>query len=114
MNSVTRSLSDIPLRWMVSHIVTSDCGILFEPEALARAAIPIFSSSSESSGEHERSVEEADSSEPINDTLSGFSAWKPLEILPLTWSMQDTQGAWHTKFGCVHTSTSCVFLILSG
>lgn len=84
---------------MVRQIMTSTCGILFDKAALERAAIsPI---ADPSSGDEERSVDDADSSEPLNDTLAGFSTWKILEILPLPWSVQDAQGVWHRKFGSV-------------
>ncbi|KAJ7617476.1 hypothetical protein DFH06DRAFT_1237825 [Mycena polygramma] len=99
-DGVARSLSDITLRWMVRQIMASDCGIRFESGALKRAAIPaLVDASSVEVSADERSVDDADSSEPLHDDLAGVSAWEALEILPLTWSVQDTQGAWHRKFG---------------
>lgn len=35
-NDVTSSLADIPLRWMMREVVASQCGIEFDPEAMAR------------------------------------------------------------------------------
>lgn len=35
------SLADIPLRWMVKQVVSSQCGILFDHTALRRADIDI-------------------------------------------------------------------------
>ncbi|KAF7364820.1 hypothetical protein MVEN_00352100 [Mycena venus] len=84
-NSVTHSLSDITLRWMVRQIMASDCGILFDNAALDRAGIPFLP--------HPSPVE------PLDDGLTGITAWELLEILPLTWSVQDVKGAWHRKFG---------------
>ncbi|KAJ7490441.1 hypothetical protein FB451DRAFT_1023007 [Mycena latifolia] len=94
-NDVARSLSDITLRWMVRQITASTCGVLFDPKALARASLPPVGGPVNG----EPSVDDADSSEPLHNQLSGLSAWWLLEILPLTWSLQDTEGAWHTKFG---------------
>ncbi|KAJ7078614.1 hypothetical protein B0H15DRAFT_535876 [Mycena belliarum] len=96
-NDAAHSLSNITLRWMVREIMDSTCGVLFDPQALARAGLG--ATSDLSTGDTERSADKADSAEPIHDHLAGVSAWGPLEILPLTWSVQDTTGAWHTKFG---------------
>ncbi|KAJ7250017.1 hypothetical protein B0H12DRAFT_684586 [Mycena haematopus] len=93
-NSVTRSLSDITLRWMVRQIMASTCGIQFDPAALRAAGNPASAAPSE-----ETAIDDADSSEPLDDELAGFSAWKLLEIFPLVWSVQDVKGAWHNKFG---------------
>ncbi|KAJ7143597.1 hypothetical protein C8R43DRAFT_891445 [Mycena crocata] len=98
-DGVARSLSDITLRWMVRQAMAST-DIQFEPEALERAAIPVITTPSPTqAGPDEHTIDDADSSEPVHDSLSGFSAWKLLEILPLTWSVQDAQGVWHRKFG---------------
>ncbi|KAJ7364923.1 hypothetical protein DFH08DRAFT_279685 [Mycena albidolilacea] len=101
-DGIDRSLSDITLRWMVRQIMASTCGIQFDKAALERAAIsPILSpeASSVAASPEEQGVDDADSSEPLHDDLTGFSLWRLLEILPLTWSVQDVKGAWHTKFG---------------
>ncbi|KAJ7015961.1 hypothetical protein C8F04DRAFT_1021023 [Mycena alexandri] len=99
-DDVARSLSDITLRWMVRQIMASDCGILFDADALKRATIPVIAHSSSVAVSPEiRSIDDENSSQQLFDSLAGFSAWKPLEILPLTWSVQDVQGAWHRKFG---------------
>jgi len=91
-DGVARSLSDITLRWMVRQVMASTCGIMFDNAALARASI------SKASPE-DHSLEDADSSEPLEDELTGFSVWKILEVLPLPWQVQDTKGVWHNKFG---------------
>jgi len=100
-DGVVRSLSDTTLRWMVRQIMTSSCGILFENDALNRAGIVRVAapSSSVEASPDERGADDADSSQPLHDTLVGFSAWPVLEVLPLTWSVQDLQGNWHRKFG---------------
>jgi len=98
-NGVDRSLADITLRWMVRQIMVSTCGVMFLPDALARAAIPLTPEHSQEASPQERGFDDADSSEPLHDSLSGFSVWQLLEILPLTWQQQDAQGNWHTKFG---------------
>ncbi|KAJ7741369.1 hypothetical protein B0H16DRAFT_1565561 [Mycena metata] len=99
-DNVARSLSDITLRWMVRQIMASDCGILFEADALKRATIPVIAHSSSIAVSPEiRSIDDEDSSQELFDSLAGFSVWKALEIFPLTWSVQDVKGAWHRKFG---------------
>ncbi|KAJ7078619.1 hypothetical protein B0H15DRAFT_860330 [Mycena belliarum] len=92
-NDVARSLSDITLHWMLSQIMASTSGILFDPEALARASLSIDGQPTVPG------VDDADSSEPPDDQLAGFSAWWLLEVLPLSWSVQDTKGSWHSKLG---------------
>ncbi|KAJ7701379.1 hypothetical protein B0H17DRAFT_185765 [Mycena rosella] len=96
-NGVPGSLSQITLRWMVNQVLASSCGILFDLEALARAGISPDGGPFTSNGEP--STDEADSSEALHDSLSGFSVWWLLELLPLPWSVQDPQGGWHMKFG---------------
>ncbi|KAF8215017.1 hypothetical protein K438DRAFT_1800618 [Mycena galopus ATCC 62051] len=98
-NDVSRSLSDITFRWMVRQIMTSTCGIQFDLAALERAAIPLIPQSSVTMSPEELDVDDADSSKPLHDDLAGVSVWGLLEILPLTWGVQDAQGTWHTKFG---------------
>ncbi|KAJ7364924.1 hypothetical protein DFH08DRAFT_840338, partial [Mycena albidolilacea] len=94
------SLSDITLRWMVRQIMASSCGIQFDEAALERAAISVVPSpSSVAVSSEERDIDDADSSELLHDSLTGFSLWKLLEIFPLTWSVQDVRGGWYTKFG---------------
>ncbi|KAJ7845389.1 hypothetical protein B0H14DRAFT_2584717 [Mycena olivaceomarginata] len=60
---------------------------------------PLPEASSVAASPEEQGVDDADSSEPLHDDLTGFSLWRLLEIFPLTWSVQDVKGAWHTKFG---------------
>ncbi|KAK7022138.1 hypothetical protein R3P38DRAFT_3195528 [Favolaschia claudopus] len=99
-NDTPHSLSDITLRWMVRQIVSSGCGIQFDPAALKRASISLtFDDSPTIISPEERPVDDADSSQPLHDNLAGFSKWKLLEIFPLTWTRQDVQGGRHTKFG---------------
>jgi len=99
-NDVPRSLSDITLRWMVKQVMTSTCGILFDKAALERAEIsPIPTDCPTEVSPSERSIDDADSSEPMDDELKANPAWWILEVLPLPWSVQDAQGVWHRKFG---------------
>ncbi|KAK7036859.1 hypothetical protein R3P38DRAFT_3480660 [Favolaschia claudopus] len=99
-NDTPHSLSDITLRWMIRQIVSSGCGIQFDPAALKRASISLtFDDSPTIISPDERPVDDADSCQPLHDNLAGFSKWKPLEFFPLTWTRQDVQGGRHTKFG---------------
>ncbi|KAJ7464704.1 hypothetical protein B0H11DRAFT_72259 [Mycena galericulata] len=99
-NGVARSLSDITLRWMVRQVMASSCDILFDQAALARESISSFPTpSSSEASPAELSFDDADSSEPLHDELKLLPVWWLLEILPLPWSVQDTQGKWHGKFG---------------
>jgi len=128
-NSVVHSLSDIPLRWMIRQVVLSQVGILFDPEALVRAdidiaaisqfvqAAPVASSPSSLGGhvqtkldaftakKHPRdSVESSitdqgqDSLQPIHDAVKN-PIWWILEVVPMRYSWQDTDGTWHRKWG---------------
>jgi hypothetical protein len=98
---------------MVRQIMASSCGIQFDKAALERAAISVVPSpSSVAVSPEEQDVDDADSSEPLHDSLAGFSLWKLLEIFPLTWSVQDVKGGWHTKFGLVPLCLSFSLLIL--
>ncbi|KAF7348219.1 hypothetical protein MSAN_01775300 [Mycena sanguinolenta] len=94
VNSVARSLADITLRWMVRQIMASTCDVRFDPAALRAAGIPTDAASS-----NETAVEDADSSEPLDDDLAGVSGWWLLEVFPLIWPVQNIKGAWHNKFG---------------
>jgi len=99
-NDVARSLSDITLRWMVRQVMASSCGILFDKDALERASISLAAEpSSVEASPAERAFDDADSAQPLYDSLTGFSLWPLGEIFPQTWSVQDAQGAWHRKFG---------------
>ncbi|KAG1836357.1 hypothetical protein DFJ58DRAFT_818638 [Suillus subalutaceus] len=42
-NSVKVSLAQITLRWMVEQVILSECGIVFDEEALERAGMPLSS-----------------------------------------------------------------------
>lgn len=42
-NSVKVSLAQITLRWMVEQVILSNCGIVFDEEALERAGMPLSS-----------------------------------------------------------------------
>jgi len=99
-NGVARSLSDITLRWMVRQVFASPCDILFDDGALARAGIRDSAAGSPvKDTDASRGVNGVDALQPLHDELAGFSTWEPLELFPLSWSVQDTSGMWHRKFG---------------
>jgi hypothetical protein len=95
---------DIPLRWMVYEVMKSDCGILFDPDALRRANInipsfhtndPNSSASTEVSEEKIFEKDRGDALAPLDDQLKKTPIWWILEILPVIYSYQDEKGAWH-------------------
>jgi hypothetical protein len=93
--------------------MASSCGILFDKDALGRASISLAAEpSSVEASPAERAFDDADSAQPLYDSLTGFSLWPLGEIFPQTWSVQDAQGAWHRKFGSVNTNYARVLAVL--
>ncbi|KIJ94743.1 hypothetical protein K443DRAFT_683528 [Laccaria amethystina LaAM-08-1] len=92
-NSTLESLANISLRWMVSEVVASGCGVIFDPAALAQARIDV---SPEPTAERE--LDDIDCLQPIYDDLVIQKMWWMLEIIPLKFTWQDAQGAWHSKY----------------
>jgi len=155
-DTTVHSLSGDTLRWMVRQVVLSQCGIMFDSEALLRANIPdsvftgvgfaavaattspeqvadsklnspiadeespsanpfaspkLLSKAIESvatsdatddtntdTGPTSSGPINIDALQPIYDQLKINPLWWILEIIPLTYSYQDTSGKWHKSF----------------
>ncbi|CAE6520158.1 unnamed protein product [Rhizoctonia solani] len=110
-NDAERSLSNIPLRWMVRQIILSQCGIQFNSEALRDMKIPlptlsfgkVDQTAHYSSPADAKVIEEAQNQErrdalaPLHDALRN-PLWWPLEFFPLVHSYQDEEGDWHRSY----------------
>ncbi|EDR03434.1 uncharacterized protein LACBIDRAFT_307300 [Laccaria bicolor S238N-H82] len=94
-NSTHQSLANISLRWMVSEVIASGCGVVFDPAALAQAGIDV---SPEPIGRAERELDDIDCLQHINDDLVKNKMWWIVEYLLLQFKWQDAQGVWHSKF----------------
>lgn len=94
------SLSNITLRWMVYEVMKSQCGILFDDVALARAGIPVqtFLGVSSSSVAKEVQLDDTDAIEPIHDSLKEKPPWWSLEFMFFRDSWQDLTGSWQSTF----------------
>ena len=79
---------------MVGEVIASECGVIFNPAALAQARIDV---SPEPTGPAERKLDDIDCLQPIYDDLVINKLWWILEILPLVFTWQDAQGVWHSK-----------------
>ncbi|GJJ08031.1 hypothetical protein Clacol_002238 [Clathrus columnatus] len=115
----TPCLSDITLRWMIRQIVISQCGVLFNSDALAAAGIPLsmLSSAIETSIAEKTlgaeltvtfpsplyspaaaQADSTDSTQPIHDALKTQPLWWILEVIPFFVSWQDSSGVWHRSW----------------
>jgi hypothetical protein len=86
---------------MVREIVKSQCGILFEDDALERASIELEIDEDAAT----KTLDNIDALEPIYDQLKLNPLWWILEILPMTFTWQDASGKWQSTFGCVILKT---------
>ena len=94
-NTETRNLANISLRWMVREIVASGCDIKFDPAALERAKIELVVEPNI----NQILMNDTDALTPIHDELKRRKLWWLLEILPLHFSWQDSEGAWRKTHG---------------
>ena len=110
-NDVTHSLSDIPLRWMVKEIISSQCGIQFDSEAMARlnisASLPPSPAGSKlvlggngaaTADPPITPMDATDAVQPLHDTLKSQPLWWLLEIIPLPFTWQNAKGVWKKKW----------------
>lgn len=98
-NETLSCLSNIPLRWMVHHIVESGCGILFDVSALLHAQITLVKNEIEMEPTQEEIIlDNKDAVQPIYDALKMYRFWWILEIIPLGYSWQGADGVWHKTF----------------
>ncbi|KAH9922868.1 uncharacterized protein BXZ73DRAFT_51265 [Epithele typhae] len=121
-SDTVHSLANIPLFWMVHQVVLAQCGIEFDSAALARVGIPeavlappgstvvpaprrtrldseaptLPVKDRDAAGNSTGPM--ADALQPIFDQLQIDKAWWLLEAIPLTYSAQDADGTWVTKW----------------
>jgi len=113
----THSLANIPLHWMIQEIVRADCGIQFDFDAFAQWGIPVaigrdlYPSTSLAANQATGSgngtgaavtendpVEVLDATQPTHDQLKANAAWWLLEIIPTSYTYQNLQNKWVTKW----------------
>ena len=82
---------------MICQIINSECGIIFDKEALASYDIDLKSSPIELV-EDDLQDHESDASQPFHDQLKLNLFWWILEIIPSPYNYQDREGWWHGKF----------------
>ncbi|KAK0187751.1 hypothetical protein F5146DRAFT_934699 [Armillaria mellea] len=93
------SIGNIPLRWMIRQVISSQCGIIFDETALSKVEIRpslVFQPPKAHGGPG--IADEVDAQQPIHDRLQDTKIWWLLEIIPLRYSWQDAQGMWHSEF----------------
>ncbi|KAJ2923950.1 hypothetical protein H1R20_g13152, partial [Candolleomyces eurysporus] len=94
-NTETRNLANISLRWMVREIVASGCGIKFDPAALERASIELVVEPNI----NQMLMNDTDALTQIHDELKRRKLWWLLEMLPMHFSWQDSEGIWRKTHG---------------
>ncbi|KAG0703790.1 hypothetical protein DFH29DRAFT_915099 [Suillus ampliporus] len=85
-NSVEVSLAQITLRWMVEQVMLSQCGIVFDEEALERVGMPLSSlpvsktppATEDPTGKSPPVIDKTDLSAAPNDAVSPFVEETPL------------------------------------
>jgi hypothetical protein len=82
---------------MVREIVASGCDIKFDPAALERANIELVVEPNI----NQILMNDTDALTQIHDELKRRKLWWLLEILPMHFSWQDSEGAWRKTHGCV-------------
>lgn len=111
-DSVSLSLSQITLHWMLREVVSSQCGIIFDHEALQRLD---FNPDQFNVGQlhlqlqpqpqpqpTESNPDTLEAETPLHDQLTmevagwGAPMWWILELIPLQLSNQDGKGVWRT------------------
>ncbi|KZP18957.1 hypothetical protein FIBSPDRAFT_1045887 [Athelia psychrophila] len=107
-DSVSLSLAQITLHWMLREVVASQCGIIFDNEALQRLDfnynqfIVAQLQLQPQPQPIEANQDPLDAETPLHDQLTikaagwGAPMWWILELMPLEFSNQDGRGVWHT------------------
>ncbi|KAN0138084.1 Uncharacterized alpha/beta hydrolase domain (DUF2235) domain containing protein [Lactarius tabidus] len=119
-NSSPNSLSNISLRWMVQEILRANCGILFDYDAFEQCGIPITigkdiypptgtslaADQASGSGNDidnggvvtEYQADAVDVAQPMHDQLKKNLLWWILEIMFTSYTYQNEQDKWATKW----------------
>jgi hypothetical protein len=85
---------------MIRQVVASQCGIVFDDEALKRYGIDLMSPpvSPVQADPQEFESDTVDATQPLHDELKSDVLWWILEVLPLSDKYQDREGRWHDKW----------------
>lgn len=114
-------MSEITLRWMIRQVIETQCGILFDNEALQQANMLVASLPNPQAAMMEKfalkngvsssppplyspDVAKRDAAcaiQPLDDELQRQRLWWIFEIVPFHQSWQDEQGRWHTSWRSV-------------
>jgi len=103
-NGTEHDLGNITLRWMVQEIIASQCGVLFDEEALGRIGIPRTAPPPTSEDDTTvNKLDAIDAVQPLYDQLVLNKLWWIVEGLPLVYCWQDVDGRWHRQIRFVVT-----------
>ena len=113
-NGTEYGLSNVSLKWMIKHIMLTDCNILFDHNELDRLQIPGVTRQDSSSSDGQGSAQSedrpggdsddrdrVDAMEDITDQLwitPWCWAWWILEFLPIPYTFQGANGLWITTW----------------
>jgi hypothetical protein len=102
---------------MIEQIVGAECPIMFDQDAFARWNIPVaiaqqgYSSPSngqggDGDGADGDQQDAQDVVQPIDDELKRNPMWWLLEIMPMSYTFQNAQDKWATRWRCVSARPS--------
>jgi hypothetical protein len=83
---------------MIREVIASQCGIQFCDNELIRDVVSSMSTETQANPNPVEVETEIDMSQPIHDELKSTPIWWLLEIIPLHYSYQNTQGVWRTIY----------------
>jgi hypothetical protein len=94
-------LANISLRWMLEELVRSRCQFQFRYEEFARTKVPTTIGQDQPSSPPQGvdALNAQDALQPITDELFKNPLWWILEMIPMSYTFQSTQGKWVTTFG---------------
>lgn len=86
---------------MIQEIIASECGILFDEEALSHIGIPITAPPATSEDDTTvNKLDVIDAVQPLYDQLVLNKFWWIVELLPFAYYWQDVEGRWHKQIRC--------------
>ncbi|KAF8492760.1 hypothetical protein F5888DRAFT_871864 [Russula emetica] len=93
--------ANISPRWMLEELVRSRCQFQFRYEAFAKRKVPttIVQDQPPSPPQGVDALNAQDALQPITDELFKNPLWWILEMIPTSYTFQNTQGKWVTSFG---------------
>lgn len=93
--------ANISPRWMLEELVRSRCQLQFRYEAFAKRKVPttIVQDQPSSPPQGVDALNAQDALQPITNELFKNPLWWILEMIPTSYTFQNTQGKWVTSFG---------------